>query len=363
MTIDGWGGSPGQSFAANFVPMKYIIILLFLSFPAGAQQLKWEKNLKDAFLKARQQDKVLFVEFYSPGCPYCQRIAPFFKEKAVADLYNTAFINYQLNVETDEAREFTERMNLDVYGIPYFLFFRADSTLVHAREVSAELNSVLQPGKMVTEKTYTGENYARRFGAGERSENFLTHYALFSRVKKDTLTNRRIIDALWESYPVEKRNSRTSWIILKKALMDAQNGFADYWLANASQAAEYETGQAQANVESAFSRIFYGTLFGREAKSFSAAQWKALREKFTPVLGEKETQGLTWEKEMLAHLREGHTAEAVRVGEQAARYSVSDAAGLTYLARVLENNCNEKACREAVSAWRESARRLQEQRN
>lgn len=335
--------------------MKYIT-LLFLPFLATAQQVNWEKSLKDAFDKARQQDKVLFVEFYSPGCPYCRQIAPFFKEKAVADLYNAAFVNYQLNVETDEARGFAERTGLDVYGIPYFLFFRADSTLVHAREVSAELNSVLQPGKMVIEKTYTGENYARRFEAGERSENFLTLYALFSRVKKDTLTNRKIINALWETYPEEKKNSRTSWIILKKALMDARNGFTDYWLANASQAAAYET--AQANVENAFSRIFYGTLFSREAQSFSAAQWKALREKFTPVLGEKETWGLTWEKEVLAHLREGRTAEALRTGEQAARYALNDAAGLNYLAQVMEDNC--EACSEAVSAWRESARRLTE---
>ncbi len=343
------------------MPMKYTLCLfLFLPFFAHAQEVKWQRSLAGAFAEARRQDKVLFVEFYSPTCPYCQRVAPFFKEKAVADLYNSAFINYQLNVETEEAVAFVKSAGLDVYGIPYFLFFRGDSTLVHAREVSATLSSVLQPGKMVIEKTYTGENYARRFEAGERSENFLTHYALFTRVKQDTVTNRKVVDALWEVFPAEKRNSETSWIILKKALTDARNGFADYWLGNVPQATAYEAASAHGNVENAFSRLLYGTLFSREAGTFSAAQWKTLREKFTPVLGEKETRGLTWEKEMLAHLREGNTAAAVSTGEQMAGFFRDDAPGLTYLADTLEKSCKEKACSQAVSAWRESARHLPE---
>ncbi len=337
--------------------MKHLL-LLFLPFFVHAQEVKWENSLPEAFREARRQGKVLFVEFYSPGCPHCQRITPFFKEKAVADLYNSAFVNYQLNVETDEAREFVNHTGLDVYGIPYFLFFRGDSSLVHAREVSADLNSVLQPGKMVTERTYTGENYARRFEAGERSENFLTHYAIFSRVKKDTATNRKIIDALWETYPVEKRNSQTSWIILKKALMDAENGFTDHWLRNVPQATAYETAPAQANVETAFSRLLYGTLFGREAQTFSAVQWKTLREKFTPVLGEKETLGLTWEKEVLAYLREGNTVQALSTGEEAAKHFRGDAGGLSYLAQVFDKNCG--VCKDAAEGWRESARALQE---
>lgn len=339
--------------------MKYLF-LLFLPFLCRAQGVQWEKSLQEAFREARKQEKILFVEFYSPACPYCQRIAPFFKEKEVADLYNTAFVNYQLNVETEEAQEFVKNTGLDVFGIPYFLFFRGDSTLVHARDVSAGLNSVLQPGKMVMEKTYTGENYARRFTAGERSENFLTHYAIFSRVKKDTVTNKKVIDALWAGYPAEKRNSLTSWIIVKKALMDAQNGFADHWLQNVAQAETYEAAAAHGNVENALSRIFYGTLFGEEAKTFSAAQWRALRLKFTPVLGEKETLGLTWEKEVLTHLREGNAAEATGIAEEAAKHFRNDAASLTYLAQVLDQNCDEKTCRDAVAGWRESARGLQE---
>lgn len=337
--------------------MRYLF-LLFLPFVTYAQEVKWERSLKEAFGEARKQNKVLFVEFYAPGCPYCQRIAPFFKEKAVAGLYNGAFVNYQLNVDTQEAADFVKSTGLDVYGIPYFLFFRADSSLVHAREVSADLNSVLQPGKMVTEKTYTGENYARRFEAGERSENFLTHYAIFCRVKKDTVTNKKVIAALWQMYPEEKRSSRSSWVILKKALMEAQNGFADYWLQHVPQAAAYEAETAHGSVENAFSRLLYGTLFSREAETFSAAQWKVLREKFTPLLGEKQTLGLTWEKEVRASLREGNTAEAIRIGEQMARHFHDDAASLTYLARVLEENCD--ACRPAAAGWRESARRLQE---
>lgn len=337
--------------------MKHLFFF-FLPLLTSAQEVKWESSLAEAFRRAGKENKILFVEFYAPGCPYCQRIAPFFKEKAVAELYNTAFVNYQLNVDTPEAVDFVKSTGLDVYGIPYFLFFRADSSLVHAREVSADLNSVLQPGRMVTEKTYTGENYARRFEAGERSENFLTHYAIFARVKKDTLTNKKVIQALWETYPPEKRTSQASWIILKKALMDTQNGFTDHWLRNVAQARAFEEASAHGSVENAFSRLLYGTLFSREADDFTAARWKALRKDFTPVV--KETPGLIWEKEVLAALREGNTAEAISAAEEAAQYFRDDAASLTYLAQVLDKKCGEDVCRQAAAGWRESARRLQE---
>lgn len=336
--------------------MKY----LFFFFPlfTYAQEVKWESSLAEGFRRAGKENKILFVEFYAPGCPYCQRIAPFFKEKTVAELYNSAFVNYQLNADTPEAADFVKATGLEVYGIPYFLFFRADSSLVHAREVSAELNSVLQPGKMVIEKTYTGENYARRFEGGERSENFLTHYAIFARVKKDTLTNRKVIQALWEMYPPEKRSSRTSWAILKKALLDTQNGFTDYWLQNIARASTFESASSHGSVENAFSRLLYGTLFSREAEAFTAARWRALRENFTPVL--KEAPALIWEKEVLAAFREGNTAEALSAAEEAAKYFRDDAAGLSYLAQVMDKNCRDNDCRRAVDGWRQSARRLQE---
>ena len=336
--------------------MKYLFFL-FLPFLAHGQQVKWESSLAEAFRKAAEQDRTVFVEFYSPGCPYCQRIAPFFGEKAVADLYNGAFVNYALNVETEEAREFVEKAGLEVYAIPYFLFFRPDTTLVHAREVSADLNSVLQPGRMVVAKTYTGENYARRFEAGERSENFLMHYALFSRVRKDTVTNRKVLDALWEVYPADQRTSPTSWAVVKKVMTDAQNRFAGFWLENWRAASAYES--STENVKAAFLRIFHGTVLSREAAGFTAGEWRAWREKFAPVVGEQTALALTWTNEIHAYFKVQNTGAALELARRVAADFQNDAAVLTYLAQVIEQGC--PACREEAASWRGKAKVLEEE--
>jgi thiol-disulfide isomerase/thioredoxin len=321
--------------------------LFFFFLPVGCfgQGVVWEKSLAVAFEKAKLSGKPIFVEFYSPTCPHCQKVSPLLKEKVTGDLYNASFVNYALNVDTEEGRNFARDANLEVYGIPYFLFFSADSTLLHAREVSAELSSVLQPGKMMVEKTFTGQNYAKRFSAGERSENFLTHYALFSRVNRDSLTNFQVVDALWSIYPPPKRES--SWFLFKKALTDSENGFVQYWLSNLAEAQKQDTPE---NVKAHFARLLYGTLFG--PREFS--DWERLRKDFSPVLGEKETEALLWEKIVRNHWKIGNDTEALDVAQSAVQQF--DAGGLLYAAKVF--NAQKKAP-EAVQAWLSKARSLQ----
>lgn len=321
------------------------LFFFFLPFLGHSQGIVWEKSLSSAFQKAQQTGKPVFVEFYSPTCPHCQKISPLLKEKAAGDLYNPAFVNYALNVDTEEGRNFTRDANLEVYGIPYFLFFSADTTLLHAREVSAEMNAVLQPGKMMVEKTFTGQHYARRFAAGERSENFLTHYALFSRVKRDSLANFQAVDALWSVYPEQKRSA--SWFLFKKILTDTENGFVRYWLANVGEAQRQDTPE---NVKAHFARLLYGTLFG--PRKFE--DWERLRKDFSPVLGEKETEALLWEKQVQALWRQGKDNEALAVAQNAAKQF--DAGGLLYAARLFNG---QKKAGETVESWLKKARSLQ----
>lgn len=337
----------------------FYFFLLFLPSVLLAQGVQWELTLENAFKKAKSLNKPLFVEFYSPTCPYCKQVDPFFNDAQAGRLYNEGFVNYKLNVDSDEGREFSTAVDLDVYGIPYFLFFKADSTLIHAREVAANLNSVLQPGKMVVEDTYSAHHYPKRFANGERSENFLAQYALFSRVAKDMESNRKAIDALWAVYPDSKKNSSGSWAITKKATMDVDNGFVDYWLSNLSQAKAHEDASKYGDLTQAFSRILYGTIFSKRAETFTADKWKELQTKFGPAIGEKEVFGLLWEKEARANAAEGNQTAALEIGKKAFGNYKTEAGSLVYLSQVFNDICKDKSCFTEVETWLETARHLQ----
>lgn len=310
--------------------LKRILPLLLLPFLGYSQGVVWEKSLKKAFEKAAETEKVLFVELYSPTCPYCKAVDPFFEDPQVGELYNKNFINYKLSMDTDEGQDFYHDMDLDVYAIPYFLFFNLDSTLIHTREVSANLNSVLQPGRMVLEGTYASWNYKNRFESGQRTENFLSQYAIFSRIKKDIETNREIIDALWEVYPEEKRGSRISWIITKKAVMDTDNGFVDYWLKNISAAKAVEANSPYDVVEDNFMRIFINTIESDRAKNFDSEKWVSLYKRFLPVFGEELIFSLIWEKQAGALAKEGNQKALEALGGKAFENFKYDPGSLLY---------------------------------
>lgn len=310
--------------------LKRILLLLLLPFLGYSQGVVWEKSLKEAFEKATKTGKVLFVELYSPTCPYCKAVDPFFEEAQAGELYNDNFINYKLSMDTDEGQNFYHEMDLDVYAIPYFLFFKADSTLIHTREVAANLNSVLQPGRMVLEETYASWNYKNRYESGQRTENFLSQYAIFLRIKKDMVTNREVIDALWEVYPEEKKGDRISWIIMKKGVMDTDNGFVDYWLKNISAAKAIEANSPYDAVEDNFMRIFINTIESDRAKSFTSQKWESLFERFLPVFGEELIFSLIWEKQAAAFAKEGNQKALAELGNKAFESFKNDPGSLLY---------------------------------
>jgi thiol-disulfide isomerase/thioredoxin len=65
-------------------------------------QVTWNPSIDDALAQAKASGKLLFVECYSPTCPVCQSMEPFFKKTEVATKYNSSFINYKLDVGNDE---------------------------------------------------------------------------------------------------------------------------------------------------------------------------------------------------------------------------------------------------------------------
>lgn len=317
--------------------MKLVLRFCFVLLPffGNAQGIKWEKSLHAAFAKAKAENKVLFVEFYSPTCPHCKKLAPILNDPTVAGLYNGNFVNYALDVDSEEGRNFAKKANLEVYGIPYFLFFRGDGTLIHSREVSAEVASVLQPGKMVLERTYTAEFYPKRFASGERSENFLSHYAIFSRVKKDSMTNFKVVDALWSIYPVEKREA--SWNLFKKISTDTENGFARFWLQN-----HKKSNDTPENVKAQFTRLLHGTLFG--PRKFE--NWDQLAAEYGPIVGQKEVDALLWEKRTEVAWKKGEDHKALQIAQNVSKQF--DAGGLLYLCRVFNQKGKNP---EAVQQW------------
>jgi len=54
--------------------MKYILLILTLSFSLFANSIEWQKDYKTTLEKAQKEDKMLFVFIGSKNCKYCEKL-------------------------------------------------------------------------------------------------------------------------------------------------------------------------------------------------------------------------------------------------------------------------------------------------
>ncbi len=155
----------------------FVIVFNVVAFKVSAQGIDFRHiALDEALQQAREQDKLVFVDFYTQWCGPCKKMAngPFL-EKKVGDYYNENFISLKLDAEKEglqAAREYK------VISYPTLLFIDGNGKMVftsHGRNGEA----LIQSGKdalSAVEGEYTFEKLNEQFEKHLDNERFLKLY-------------------------------------------------------------------------------------------------------------------------------------------------------------------------------------------
>jgi len=114
-------------------------------------QVNFEKQgYSEAFDKATQQNKILFVYFYTDWCAPCKQIDTLvFSDPAIRAAINDNYVSLKLNAEKGEGIKLAKRYQ--VGGYPTFLFLdknaRAMGRIVGTRGNSDYLTAIKSQGK------------------------------------------------------------------------------------------------------------------------------------------------------------------------------------------------------------------------
>ena len=117
----------------NNTKNKIVAVLLLGVLFAGqalAQGIDFKHiDFEEALDQAKEQDKLIFIDFYTEWCGPCKKLAAGpFKEQANGDFYNQNFISLKLDAEK-EGKEAAARYKVTAY--PTMLFVNGDGDIVH----------------------------------------------------------------------------------------------------------------------------------------------------------------------------------------------------------------------------------------
>lgn len=102
-------------------------LLLFTALPAMGNGIKFTEitnanEWEAAFDKAREENKLVFVDAYTDWCTYCHKLdKEVYTESSVIDYFNETFINLKFNAESDFGYQLARYYEIDGYPTLIFL--------------------------------------------------------------------------------------------------------------------------------------------------------------------------------------------------------------------------------------------------
>lgn len=160
---------------------KYILAVLMMvcAFSAGAQNygidfqhVKWSEAVE----KAKAENKLIFVDFYTQWCGPCYNMAQnVFTLPVVGEFYNQTFVNMKIDAENGEGVELAKKYGVRSY--PTYMFINpATGEAVHRSSSRQTAEQFIQTGRNALNPETCSPYLESEFQKGNRDRKLLINY-------------------------------------------------------------------------------------------------------------------------------------------------------------------------------------------
>ncbi|SMC39729.1 thioredoxin family protein [Pedobacter africanus] len=160
---------------------RYVLVACLMMFTGKlfAQGIEFSHGTwKEVLAKAKQEDKLVFVDVYTSWCGPCKKmVAEVFPLKEVGEVFNPNFVNYKIDAEKGEGIEIAKKFGVKSY--PTYLFVNGDGELVY-RSGGYNLPKIfLNEAAIAIKEKHDPKPLAKwedEYTAGKRDKDFLKGY-------------------------------------------------------------------------------------------------------------------------------------------------------------------------------------------
>lgn len=231
----------------------------------------------EALKAAKQEGKLVFIDFYTDWCGPCKKMAnEVFPQKKVGDFMNEKFVNLKLNAEK-EGKELAARYKVSAY--PTFVVLDAEGKAVAELKGAMDGQTFIQKlgGKLNPEMT--PERMAERYKAGERTPEFINAYALSLMEMRKEDEGFQVVNDYFESLSTEERLNPANSFLYTRYTVALNDPKADFMVAHRDEFAETEKEAVMERIARLYHSEFVTYFSGYKwaEKLFNEEEYQALK--------------------------------------------------------------------------------------
>ena len=180
-----------------------VCLYLFSLLSLSAQGIKFfEGSWEEALVQAKKENKLVFVDAYTKWCGPCKRLQnTVFPTKEAGDFHNRNFINFKIDMETQDGMAFG--LNYPVRAYPTLFYINPKGEIVHSHVGGSDVQRLIEIG----EKAILGFNdtpeLEKEWDKGNRDYDVVLKYVK-SLVLKSKPANKIVFEYLKSNPDITK---------------------------------------------------------------------------------------------------------------------------------------------------------------
>ena len=228
--------------------MKKIILLFCVAIPLAlsaqneGMQFLGDSTLQSALAKAKQTNKLLFVDCYTSWCGPCKYMSTtIFPMPEVGKFYNEHFLNWKIDCEKVNKIDTATFRKYSIHLYPTFLFLNSDGKIVHIGLGSRPAAPFVELGRVALDSTRNYVGLKKKILLGDRSSTTLHEYYM-----SDINAPTQYIDDHFALVDDSIKMSKESWLLFNYFMKDIDGPAFRYFKEHKAQ---YEQKFGKENVD------------------------------------------------------------------------------------------------------------------
>lgn len=172
------------SFLKNGVVRMFLFTLLSiasLTQNTAVQGIEFGHDLSEALKKAKAENKLVFVDFYTSWCAPCKEMTnEVFPLANVGTFFNSRFINCKIQCD-DKGIGVELGKKYKVIAYPTLMFLNGDGELVHSFSGGTSGNGLIELARLALNPDKNMHSILKKWDSGDRDKAFVTSY--FTKLK------------------------------------------------------------------------------------------------------------------------------------------------------------------------------------